>query len=220
LQSEFINDTMKEELQKAREDYQQDVLNVSDVNKDPLKQFKLWFKEYQGINKKDFNAMVLSTATNNQPSSRVVLLKGIDKGGFEFYTNYNSNKAGDIERNPKVSLNFYWPELERQVRVEGKAVKLTGEESDQYFAIRPRGSKLGAWASPQSHEISREKLIDNLKAYEDKFRDEVPRPDNWGGYRVLPVRFEFWQGRSNRLHDRICYSLESGTVWKIKRLAP
>ena len=213
---------MKKELQNAREDYRQEVLEISSVDKDPLKQFKIWLKEYQKIRIRDFNAMVLSTVNDNKPTSRVVLLKGIDKGGLEFYTNYTSNKGKEIAANPHVSLNFYWPELERQVRVDGRAEKLTVVESDEYFATRPEDSKIGAWASDQSSEIkSRLELEEKVKEYGKKFQNDIPRPASWGGYRVMPVYFEFWQGRLSRLHDRIVYEQhkEDGE-WQLKRLAP
>lgn len=213
---------MNKELQDAREDYQKDNLRKSDVASNAMDQFNRWFEEHKKTNQKDFNAMVLSTVgLNNRPSSRVVLLKGISKGGFEFYTNYQSHKGHDIDVNNSVSLVFYWPELERQVRVSGKAHKLSSEESDEYFASRPKGSQIGAWTSPQSQVVAnREALEKRKEEFEKKFEDKVERPENWGGYRVMPDSMEFWQGRNDRLHDRIIYTEQQSGGWEIKRLAP
>ncbi len=211
---------MKEELQKAGKSDRQSILDIENVSNDPLKQFKRWFKKYQESGVKDFNAMVLSTVYKNKPSSRVVLLKGIDKGGFEFYTNYQSRKGKQIELNPYGCLNFFWPQLEQQVRIEGRVGKLSAVESNRYFSSRPQGSKIGAWVSPQSSEIkSRNELEENVKKYINHFQGKIPRPENWGGYRVVPLYFEFWQCRNNRLHDRICYKWISNK-WQLKRLAP
>ena len=167
--------------------------------------------------------MVLSTINEmGFPSSRVVLLKDIKSESFSFFTNYHSQKGLDIEANDKVSLLFFWPELQRQVRIEGRAGRLPKEDSDEYFASRPRGSQVGAWASPQRQVIpERSYLEDRVTAYSEQFspQEVVPRPDYWGGFFVSPVRFEFWQGRSSRLHDRMIYQKE-GIQWKINRLAP
>ena len=213
---------MNNELQNMRQDYSSSSLTKADVLSNPIDQFSAWFNQYSTCAKHDANAMVLSTVgANNRPSSRVVLLKGISNGGFEFYTNYQSHKAHDISVNNLVSLVFFWPELERQVRVEGKAEKLSEAESDAYFKERPRGSKIGAWTSPQSQVVlNRQMLEDRMAEMEKKFKAEIERPDNWGGYRVVTDSIEFWQGRSNRLHDRIIYIKGENESWDIKRLAP
>ncbi len=213
---------MNNELQNIRQDYSSGSLRKADVLPDPIDQFTNWFEDYKKRAKHDSNAMVLSTVgLNNRPSSRVVLLKGISKGGFEFYTNYQSHKGHDISVNNSVSLVFFWPELERQVRVEGKAEMLTSAESDEYFKQRPRGSQIGAWTSPQSQVVlNRQLLEDRMVEIEKKFEGEIERPDNWGGYRVVPDSVEFWQGRSNRLHDRIIYIKDENGSWNLERLAP
>jgi len=156
------------------------------------------------------------------PSARIVLLKGYDENGFVFYTNYNSYKSKDLHENPRACLVFFWKELERQVRITGLAQKTSDDESDEYFNSRPEGSRIGAWASPQSEVInSRQWLEENEKKYSESFKNKsLSRPTHWGGFRVQPVTIEFWQGRSNRLHDRILYSLEENGSWKIERLAP
>lgn len=211
---------MKKELQEAREDYQRDSLLEVNAENNPIDLFELWLREYREASEAEFNVMTVSTVgPDNRPGARVMLLKGIDKGGFEFYTNYNSRKGREIEQNPHVALTFFWPELERQVRVEGKAGKLSPEESDQYFESRPYGSRIGAWASPQSEPISRKDLEDRKAEFEEKFGEQVPRPKHWGGYRVMPEMLEFWQGRSSRLHDRLVYVLKDGK-WALQRLAP
>lgn len=213
---------MNNELQNMRQDYSSSSLTKADVLPNPIDQFTTWFNEYKSSAKHDPNAMVLSTVgTNNRPSSRVVLLKGISKGGFEFYTNYQSHKAHDIGVNNLVSLVFFWPELERQVRVEGKAERLSAAESDTYFKERPRGSQIGAWTSPQSQVVlNRQMLEERMAEMEKKFEGDIDRPDNWGGYRIVPDSVEFWQGRSNRLHDRLIYIKGAKKSWELKRLAP
>lgn len=213
---------MKKELQNARENYEQGALFESELLKNPLDQFKVWYQQYQEKDVKDPNAFTLATATaQGRVSSRVLLLKGIDQGGFEFYSNYKSEKAKHMAQNPWVSLNFFWHELERQVRVEGMVEKMTEHEAAEYFASRPRASKIGAWVSPQSERVeSREFLEKRQVEMEKRFENtEVPKPPHWGGYRVMPVMVEFWQGRPSRLHDRLQYTkTESG--WQIERLAP
>ena len=165
--------------------------------------------------------MVLSTLSGDKPRSRVVLLKNLDEKGFTYFTNYNSAKVQETNTNKNASLTFFWRDLERQIRVEGKVEKVTKKESDDYFMSRPEGSRIGAWASPQSKEItSRKEIEDAVDAIKNKFDGkEVTRPQNWGGLRLVPTYFEFWQGASNRLHDRIVYEFVNG-MWKKKRLAP
>lgn len=205
-----------------RKDYQLKSLTEAEVAKNPFTQFSTWWDEAVGSAIDEVNAMALSTVSSEgRPSSRIVLLKGFDEQGFVFFTNYNSDKGRQIEQQQFVSLLFFWKELERQVRIEGKATKVAEEESDAYFNSRPVGSRLGAWASPQSQKITDrsvlEQALENITAeYRDKL---VPRPSHWGGYRVMPTRIEFWQGRSSRLHDRILYEQVDGN-WQISRLAP
>jgi pyridoxamine 5'-phosphate oxidase len=195
----------------------------TDLEKNPFLQFGRWFAEASQRQPETANAMTVSTCgSDGIVSSRMSLLKGFDSHGFVFYTNYNSRKGTQITENPRVSLCFYWPTLERQVRVEGAAVKTTAEEADAYFATRPRGSQLGAWASNQSSVIpGRGDLDQRFRELEANYRDRpVPRPPHWGGYRVIPVEIEFWQGRSDRLHDRFVYRLREPKDWIIERLSP
>ena len=210
------------EIAHLRAEYTKGQLDVDDVLPDPLKQFELWFGQALNAGITEPNAMTLSTVSpDKRPSSRTVLLKGVDAEGFVFYTNYNSRKGKQLSANPYASLVFLWLELQRQVLIEGITEKVSKEESDEYFAVRPRESQLGAVASEQSTEIeSRNKLENNFKDIEDKYKGKpVPRPENWGGFRLIPNRIEFWQGRENRLHDRVLYLL-NGNSWEIKRLAP
>ena len=189
---------------------------------DPMVQFEAWFENVVEANLHEPNAMTLATTSDEgRPSARTVLLKGYDGRGFVFYTNYEGRKARDLQANPACALLFYWGELERQVRVEGRASRLPGGESDAYFASRPRGSRLGAWASEQSRPVrDRSVLEERVRALEAEYEDrEIPRPPFWGGYRVEPETIEFWQGRENRLHDRISYRREEG-VWRLERLQP
>lgn len=198
-------------------------LREEDVNANPIKQFETWWKEAMDSKIDEPNAMTLATSTlSGRPSARIVLLKEIHKDGFVFYTNYNSRKGHEIQNNSFVALLFFWKQLEKQIRVEGKIRKLEARESDNYFATRPRESQLGAWSSPQSSPIeSAEFLVENMKKYEKKFQGEnVPRPEYWGGYLVEPNVIEFWQGRPGRLHDRLQYSLTGNNQWVINRLAP
>ena len=213
---------MNKQIADIRTDYKLKSLSESDVSNNPFKQFTVWWNEAIQANLEEVNAMTLSTASKDgRPSSRIMLLKGYDEKGFVFFTNYESNKGKAIGENPYVSLLFFWKELERQVRIEGKIEKLETEYNDEYFYSRPVGSRIGAWASKQSNEIeSREVLEADFKRFTSQFEGiDVPRPDHWGGYRVVPDKIEFWQGRSNRLHDRIMYKLEN-TDWRIKRLSP
>ncbi len=198
-------------------------LDESLVGDDPIKFFLNWFDDARNSDITEVNAMTLATVdTYNKPKSRIVLLKGVEDNAFIFYTNYNSSKGLDIEINPNVSLVFFWKELERQVRIEGKAVKVAPEVSDEYFQSRPVGSRLGAWSSPQSQKISsREVLNENYKVYEEKYASgDVPRPEHWGGFAVQPEFIEFWQGRSSRMHDRICFEKGVDNKWSTFRLAP
>ena len=209
-------------IQTLRKEYTKTELDISVVNPSPIVQFKSWFEEALESKVNEANAMVLSTVTPDlKPSARVVLLKGFDDAGFSFYTNYESKKGKQLAQNPFASLTFFWPELERQVRIEGVVAKVSAQDSDDYFAVRPKGSQIGAWASPQSMVIpSRDILIHNQQTLEEKYANKtVDRPQHWGGYILKPSLIEFWQGRHSRLHDRICYEL-SGENWKIERLAP
>ena len=205
-----------------RQEYTSAGLDKADVDPDPIVQFHEWFENAVEADLHEPNAIILATATTDgKPSARTVLLKGYDERGFVFYTNYEGRKAKEIEVNPACALLFYWGELERQVRIEGRATRLSGEESDAYFASRPPGSRLGAWASEQSHPVEdRSILEERVRALEAEYEGrEIPRPPFWGGYRIEPDTIEFWQGRENRLHDRIVY-YPSGRGWKIVRLQP
>lgn len=205
-----------------RRDYVREELVESAVKDNPIDQFSAWFEQALSTDMLDPNAMTLATATKDGiPSSRIVLLKGVDEDGFRFYTNYSSRKGKELEANPKASLCFYWPQLERQVRIEGQVQKMSREASENYFQQRPRLSQIGAWASSQSSKVgSREDLEQNFEEIKKRFKDqEIPLPDFWGGYILKPERMEFWQGRESRMHDRICYE-KSGSVWNIFRLAP
>jgi len=205
-----------------RKEYTRAGLSESDVARDPVEQFRIWFDEALAADLHEPNAMVLATATpDGSPSARVVLLKGFDERGFVFYTNYEGRKGRELEENPRAALLFYWGELERQVRIEGAVSRTGEEEADAYYASRPRGSRLGAWASEQSRAVDgREVLEERVRDLEAKYEGrEVPRPAFWGGYRVEPEVVEFWQGRENRLHDRILYRREEWG-WKTERLQP
>jgi len=197
-------------------------LTEKGVENDPLAQFARWYGEAQVTEKPLPDAVALATATPaGHPSLRMVLLKGFDAHGFVFYTNYRSRKGRELARNPRAALLFYWGELERQVRIDGRVEKLMARESDEYFATRPRGSQLSAWASPQSALVAGRGLLERrFAALARKYPDAVPRPPQWGGYRLVPEAFEFWQGREDRLHDRIHYRRVRGGRWRIERLAP
>ena len=209
-----------------RKDYKRASLTEADVDSDPFKQFGKWLNEAIAGKIPEPTAMSLATASGTthtpaRPSSRIVLLKGFDAKGFVFFTNFNSRKGAELAGNPFASLLFHWVELERQVRIEGRVEKVTAQESDTYYLSRPLGSRLGAWASPQSQVIpGREWLEDKLAAVASQYQDNPPRPAHWGGYCVVPEKLEFWQGRSSRLHDRIHYRLVSHKRWLIERLAP
>ena len=198
-----------------------DPLEISVLPESPFELFEGWYNVAIKKVDKDPNAMVLSTYANGTPRGRVVLLKSLDERGFTYFTNYNSDKAQETNAHEKASLTFFWPTIERQVRVEGIVERVSEEDSDEYFNNRPLGSRLGAWASPQSKEIkNREELIDRLEVIKEQFKDkEVVRPNNWGGLRLVPTYFEFWQGQSSRLHDRIVFE-KTNNGWVKKRLAP
>ena len=206
-----------------RRDYRLKSLNEADVASNPIEQFTRWWAEAMNGDIDEVNAMMLATATpTGKPSARIVLLKGYDENGFTFFTNYLSHKGQQIATNPFAALVFFWKELERQVRIEGVIEKILPQKSDDYFYSRPANSRIGAWSSPQSNTIpNRQILEDNEQAFKEKFGDNIPRPEHWGGYIVKPNLIEFWQGRSSRLHDRIQYiKNDNVNSWQIERLAP
>lgn len=198
------------------------VLDKLTVDKNPFLQFEEWYGEAYRFLGEDASAMALSTAARNKPNSRIVFLRGSDKKGYWFFTNYNGQKAKELSGNKNASLLFFWPRMDRQVRIMGKVEKLPASESDKYFASRPRGSQIGAWSSPQSEAIpNRRVLEDRVNEFTAKFEGKtIPRPSNWGGYRLVPTSFEFWQGRESRLHDRIVFTRQKNGKWKIERLSP
>lgn len=214
---------MAEDLSNYRKSYERGMLSESTIDPNPMQQFRKWFHEVEDFGGVDeANAMTISSISEDGfPKGRVVLLKKYDEYGFYFYTNYDSEKGKGIAKNNKVSLSFFWPNMERQVIVKGFAEKASETESENYFHSRPKGSQLGAVVSPQSSVItSRDVLEENLAKLEAEYEDkDVSRPDNWGGYLVKPISIEFWQGRANRLHDRIRYTLEEYD-WIVERLAP
>jgi pyridoxamine 5'-phosphate oxidase len=210
-------------LARLRKEYTSAGLTESAADPDPIAQFRRWFDTALGADLHEPNAMTLATATpEGRPSARIVLLKGFDERGFVFYTSYEGRKSEEIEANPLCALVFYWGELERQVRVEGHLSRIPEEESDEYFGSRPRGSQLGAWASEQSRPVEgRDPLEERLRNLEAEYEGrEVPRPPFWGGYRVEPEVIEFWQGRENRLHDRLVYRRSDDGEWERERLQP
>ncbi len=213
----------KKEIAAMRTDYRKHKLDIPDVSPDPLKQFKKWFEETVVTEIEEPNAMTLSTSTlEGKPSSRTVLLKFIDDDGLAFFTNYDSRKGKEILKNPNGAILFFWKELERQIRIEGKIEKITKKDSQDYFDSRPLLSRIGAIASPQSEKLrSRQDLENDVEELMETFKDKkvIPVPSNWGGYKLKPTYFEFWQGRENRLHDRIVYELKKGK-WEIYRIAP
>jgi len=200
------------------------LLTKATVDPNPIRQFEIWFKEASasGLSEQDATSMTLATSgKDGQPSARIVLLKSFDESGFVFFTNYHSRKGNDLADNARACLLFYWAPLWRQVRIEGAVEKVSEAESDEYFHSRPLGSKIGAWASNQSEPVtSRNELDERFEEFSLKFVDNVPRPSHWGGYRVKPDVIEFWQGRENRLHDRLMYQRHSDGSWQIERLAP
>jgi pyridoxamine 5'-phosphate oxidase len=213
----------KSTIQNLRQDYRSASLSKSDIDKNPFQQFSKWFKEALNAKVIEPNAMTIATSSKNGiPSARIVLLKEFDENGFVFYTNYNSQKGKELEENPFAALIFFWGDLERQIRIEGSVEKVTEEEATEYFNSRPKGSQLGAHTSPQSDTIPNRafleyKLADLEKEYHYK---DIPKPAHWGGYRVIPNKIEFWQGRTSRLHDRIVYLRNNDQSWRFERLAP
>lgn len=218
-----MNETPISELTGLRHEYDAHGLRRADLHSDPFKQFGAWFAAALAADIRDVNAMSLATATpDGKPSVRIVLLKAFDDRGFTFFTNYDSEKGKHLEANPHAALNFFWPQLERQIRISGSVERTSREDSAAYFHSRPPGSRLGAWVSKQSEVIDSRQILDaRLEQMEERFADgEIPLPPHWGGYRLDPDRIEFWQGRPNRLHDRFLYSREAGGPWQIDRLAP
>ena len=208
-------------IKKSRVEYKKGTLNENDLYDHPVKMFKKWLEN--ALTKvSEPNAFILSTVNqDNAPSSRVLLLRDINDAGFVFFTNYLSQKGCDISENPKVCMNFFWPELEQQIRITGHIEKVSETISDDYFQSRPYESRIGAWSSPQSECIDNRQLLENKVSYfTKKYSQQVPRPPHWGGYVVMPNKIEFWQGRANRLHDRILYSKDNEGSWLINRLAP
>jgi pyridoxamine 5'-phosphate oxidase len=215
---------MKKEISALRENYTLSKLGRADLSTDPMDQFRKWFDDALSAEILEPNAMVLATLNkDNYPSSRVVLIKEIENDGIIFYTNYKSQKAQDIENNPKVSVTFLWKEIQRQVRIEGIATKVSREQSAAYFNKRPRASQIGAWTSVQSSIIdSREELEKRKAEIEEKYKDSetIPLPLDWGGYKITATAYEFWQGRRSRLHDRFRYEKGGDESWEIFRLSP
>lgn len=215
---------MKKDISKLRTHYEGKLLDEKTVKPDPLEQFKEWFNEALDSEISEPNAMILATAgKSGVPSVRTVLLKSVDGKGFVFYTNYKSRKGQEIEENPHVSLLFFWPQLQRQIRIAGIISKTDPAVSESYFRERPAESRISAWVSTQSHELSgKAELEENYHIFEAKYRNkEIPYPPFWGGYSVLPYSYEFWQGQPNRMHDRIEYNQDPETRdWLIRRLAP
>lgn len=214
---------LKNFVNSIRRDFAGKPLNEDSVDTNPFKQYQVWFEEAVSAQVVDPYAMSVATVGKDmQPSLRLVYLRDISENGFVFYTNYGSQKAEDIAENNKVALNFYWVELERQIRIQGKVFKVSEEMSDAYFNSRPRESQIGAWASAQSTELTsrqvlEEKVIELTKKFENQ---SIPRPKHWGGYIVQPSKIEFWQGRPNRLHDRLVYTRTETNDWEISRIAP
>jgi len=213
----------QEEIAQLRKDYTLNKLNEDDVDPSPIAQFQRWWDNAEKSHIDEMNAMTLSTITKDEmPEARIVLLKAFNERGFVFYTNYNSAKSEQLDFNSKCCLLIFWKELERQVRINGIAERISMKESIDYFDSRPEGSKIGAWASPQSMVVaSKAWLNETFQYYAERFKHgKIPKPPHWGGYRVKPIRIEFWQGRPSRMHDRILYTETSPGQWKTERLAP
>ena len=211
------------DIAKIRKEYMLEKLLESEVASDPILQFDRWWEQVMACGIEEANAMTLTTVSGEGfPSARMVLLKGYDQDGFVFFTNYESHKAHHLDQHSQCALVFFWKELERQVRIEGMASKISAEKSDTYFHSRPRGSQIGAWSSPQSRVITDRSVLESARqSFEGRFAGQtVPRPVHWGGYLVRPLRMEFWQGRPDRMHDRILYTMEEPGRWRIERLAP
>lgn len=215
-------DKTPHDLAQMRKSYEQAELDETHVLPKPIEQFHRWFDEAVRVKAQEPNAMTLATASpQGRPSTRVLLLKGADERGLVWFTNYESRKGHELEANPYAAMQFYWPELERVVRIEGRVERVSDSESDAYYRSRPLGSRIGAWASPQSRVLpSRADLEEAWKTQQAKLGDNPPRPSHWGGYRLLPDHWEFWQGRASRLHDRITYERQDDGAWRIQRLAP
>ena len=215
---------MPERMTDARKEYQQGALDESGIDHDPIRQFTIWYDAAVAAGLPEPEAMTLSTATaEGRPSARIVLLRGYDERGFCFFSNYTSHKGRELAANPQAALTFHWVEQERQVRIEGRVEKTTAAESDAYFHSRPSQSRIGAWSSPQSAVIPNRAALEELVSqFQQQYPDEtsIPRPEHWGGYRLIPDRIEFWQGRPSRLHDRLVFSRAGGSDWKLERLAP
>ena len=208
-------------LASLRQEYMRAGLSESDADRDPMRQFERWFEDALRAKLPLPNAMTLATVSRDgAPAARVVLLKGVERGGFVFYTNYRSRKAREIEERAQACLVFMWSDLERQVRISGRVQRVDAADSDAYFVTRPVGARLSAWASEQSDKVSSRAVLEQAMAEaKARYGDSPPRPAHWGGYRVTPSEIEFWQGRADRLHDRLLYTLAGGK-WKIERLAP
>jgi pyridoxamine 5'-phosphate oxidase len=208
----------------ARKEYEQAALDEASVERDPIRQFAAWYDAAVAAGVPEPEAMTLSTATpDGRPSARVVLLRGFDACGFCFFTNYESRKGRELGANPHAAVTFHWAVLERQVRIEGRVERTSAAESDEYFHSRPSTSRIGAWSSPQSEVIPDRAALEALfTRYRTEHPDEaaIPRPDHWGGFRIVPERIEFWQGRPSRLHDRLCFRRASDGGWTLERLAP
>lgn len=210
------------DLKNIRSEFSKGELSKNQVEKDPIVQFKHWFNQAIEMEIAEVNAMTIATASmNGLPSARIVLLKEVDELGFVFFTNYEGRKGIELEQNPNAALLFFWKELERQIRIEGKVEKTTDNESEVYFNSRPLESKISAIISKQSEVVQNREFLEEkyVKSLKQNFEKEIKRPENWGGYRVIPEKIEFWQGRTNRLHDRILYT-KINNKWKIERLEP